>query len=282
MPADRIPEIFGTGVLANPSPPKRGTLPPEEEKLRKEDLGALLRYLAAPPISSDDLKVLAEVDSLTSSRLAIAEDEATDDSERDGPAQRVLSTILQALDSQRFPWIAAGRMPTPSEREAAILASAALITAQRVATDRRTESKKAQEKRVRDFLTSLGFTAVPARGIRTLDDAPLRGQFCPESMVGSRKADIAVRLFDGRLMPIECKVSNSVLNSVKRINNDAAVKASIWRREFGENQVVPTAVLTGVFRAENLMEAQKGGLTLFWARDLAPLRDFIASTRAAR
>jgi hypothetical protein len=42
-------------------------------------------------------------------------------------------------------------------------------------------------------------------------------------------------------MPIACKVSNSEVNSVKRINNDAAIKATTWRQELGNNQVVPVA-----------------------------------------
>jgi hypothetical protein len=69
-------------------------------------------------------------------------------------------------------------------------------------------------------------------------------------------------------MPIECKVSNSALNSVKRINNDAAAKAVEWLKTFGTNQVVPTAVISGVFKVNNLLQAQEAGLTLFWARDL--------------
>ena len=52
-------------------------------------------------------------------------------------------------------------------------------------------------------------------------------------MVGSRRSDVPIRLWDGRLMPTECKVSNSSTNSYKRINNDAAVKAVVWRQEFG-------------------------------------------------
>ncbi|MGH6990744.1 MAG: XamI family restriction endonuclease, partial [Stellaceae bacterium] len=112
-----------------------------------------------------------------------------------------------------------------------------------------------------------------------LDDAPARGQFCSESMVGSRKADVPVRLFDGRLMPIECKVSNSELNSVKRINNDAAVKANTWKVEFGINQVVPVAMLSGVFKVSNLVQAQGGGLTMFWAHKLDAMRTFIEATR---
>jgi hypothetical protein len=81
-------------------------------------------------------------------------------------------------------------------------------------------------------------------------------------------------------MPIECKVSNSATNSVKRINNDAAAKALDWLKTFGTNQVVPTAVISGVFKVSNLMQAQEAGLTLFWAHDLKRLGKFIASIEA--
>jgi hypothetical protein len=155
-----------------------------------------------------------------------------------------------------------------------------LITAQRVRTDRSNEGKEAQEGTVKAFLREMEFVEVPARTIRTLDDAPKVGEFCAESLVGSRKADIPVRLFDGRLMPIECKVSNSSANSVKRLNNDAEVKAGIWHREFGIRQVVPAAVLSGVFKVHNLQQAQTGGLSLFWAHKLMDMRAFIESTRS--
>lgn len=234
----------------------------------RNQLGDALRYLAGPPISADDLKVLAEA-SLAPGRLA-------DDHEG---AQRILDTIIQAVDPRRFPWVAEDRTPTSSEKSAAILASAVLITAQRVSTDRRNEGKTVQENRVKAFLSEIGFREVAVREIRTLTDAPNPGEYCGESMVGSRKADIPVRLFDGRLMPIECKVSNSSTNSVKRVNNDAQVKAGIWHREFGTNQIVPTSVLSGVFKVHNLLQAQTGGLTLFWAHQLRPMGEFIESTR---
>jgi hypothetical protein len=66
---------------------------------------------------------------------------------------------------------------------------------------------------------------------------------------------------------------------VKRLNNDAEVKAGVWHREFGTRQVVPAAVLSGVFKVHNLEHAQIGGLTLFWAHKLADMRAFIESTR---
>ncbi|MDA8232077.1 MAG: XamI family restriction endonuclease [Magnetospirillum sp.] len=204
----RFQRLFDEYGIADPA-----SLRPEQViAIFREQSSDALRYLAGPPISEDDLAVLAEVPSFAPSRLDA--DPAA--------AGRILATITQALDTKRFPWIDKGRGPTQSEKSAAILASAALITAQRISTDRRNEGKEAQEQAVKAFLVGRGFTEVPARTIRTLDDAPARGQFCPESLVGTRKADVPVRLFDGRLMPIECKVSNSALNSVKRINNDAA------------------------------------------------------------
>ena len=81
-------------------------------------------------------------------------------------------------------------------------------------------------------------------------------------------------------MAIECKVSNSATNSVKRLNNDAAAKAEAWLKDFGTRQVVPAAVLSGVYKLHNLEEAQNRGLALFWAHDLKALTEWIATTRA--
>jgi hypothetical protein len=105
------------------------------------------------------------------------------------------------------------------------------------------------------------------------------GEFCAESLFGTRKADLIVRMWDGRIMPIECKVSNSSTNSVKRLNNDAAVKAEVWIQDFGRTQVVPVAVLSGVYKARNLQEAQRRGLTLYWAHRISDLTTWIESTR---
>jgi len=111
-------------------------------------------------------------------------------------------------------------------------------------------------------------------------DAPEKGTFCGESLLGTGKADIVVRLHDGRVMPIEAKVSNSSTNSVKRLNRDAAAKAAQWTREFGTTGIVPAAVLAGVFKLHNLRTAQDNdNLTIFWVHDLEPMVEFIAATR---
>lgn len=227
-----------------------------------------LRYLSGPPISEDDLKTIADVSSLTPSTL------------RANPemAQRVLDAIRITMDRRRFPWVVEDRDPTESEKEAAALASAALMATQRLSTSRRSEGKNAQEKAVANALTLAGFTEVPTRRIETLADAPATGEFCGESMFGGRKADFVVGLWDGRKMPLECKVSNSSTNSVKRLNNDAAVKAVRWVEEFGTAQTVPAAVLSGVFKRHNLENAQSRGLTIFWAHNLDKLRDWLETT----
>jgi hypothetical protein len=171
------------------------------------------------------------------------------------------------------------REPSEAERAAAVMASAALMAASRVQTNRRTSGKDQQEAAVKAALVELKFVEVAPRKIANVTMAPAAGQFCGESVLGTRKGDIIVRLWDQRVMPIECKVSNSSTNSVKRLNNDAAVKASSWKTDFGLRQVVPSAVLGGVYKLHNLIDAQERGLTIFWAHDLKPLTEWIDGTK---
>ncbi|MBJ9976717.1 XamI family restriction endonuclease [Pseudomonas sp. S75] len=226
------------------------------------------RYLAGPPISDDDLKVVAEA--------ALSRQRILRDPEMVG---RIKQVVLSGLDRRRFPWVIEGREPTESEREAAIVASAALIATRRLETRRRSDGKREQEAAVHAALRDMGFTQVASRKVSVLSDAPAPGEFCAESDLGGRKADVLVGLWDRRVMPIECKVSNSSTNSVKRLNNDAAVKAETWRKDFGQLQMVPSAVLGGVYKLHNLQDAQRRGLSLFWAHDLNSLTSWISSTR---
>jgi XamI restriction endonuclease len=236
----------------------------------KGNLGEALRYLSGPPISDDDLKVLADVPTLAAGVLA--NDKAK--------LRKVFSIIERTIDPYRFPWVVEGRAPSESEKSAALLASSVLLAAQRISTARRGYGKSTQEALVKDFLTSLKYQEVPSTTISTIVEGPKNAEFCGESKLGSRKADVIVRLNDTRLMPIECKVSNSAINSVKRINNDAAAKATDWLKTFGTNQVVPTAVISGVFKVSNLTQGQEAGLTIFWAHDLRKLGRFISSVEA--
>jgi hypothetical protein len=187
--------------------------------------------------------------------------------------------IERVIDPYRFPWMLAGVSPTSQQREAALIASSVLLAAQRIATERRMGGKDEQEAKVKDYLLTVGFTEVPAAAINTIVRGPQIMQFCAECPLGERKADVVVRLHDTRLLALECKVSNSATNSVNRLNNDAAVKAEYWLKEFGTSQVVPAAILSGVFKVMNLTQAQTRGLALFLAHDLGSLGAFIESTK---
>lgn len=239
-----------------------------EEILTNKDLMYAVRYLAGPILSEADLKILADT-SIAPARL------------RDNPEARrvVLETVLLGLDRGRFPWVAEGREPTEAERSAAVVATAALYAVQRVRTDRANQSALDQQQAVMTALVASGFTEVPRRSVNNLGDAPGPGEVCPSGMFGGRDADLIVGLWDKRVMPVECKVSNSSANSVKRLNNDTASKAEAWIRDFGRRQLVPTAVLAGVFERRNLEAAQDAGLTIFWAHKLDAMIDWVEQTK---
>lgn len=239
-----------------------------QEVLKKPKLTEALRYVAAPPISADDLKTLVDATS-------------TKQFSDDKVSKRIVETIQATLDKHRFPWVLEGRSPTPDEKNAAIIASAALMATRQIETYRRNQAKKMQEAAVKAALIAHGFQEVHRRFIRTVKDAPSPGEFCGESKLGAqrpRKADIVVGLWDSRIMSIECKVSNSATNSVKRLNNDAAAKAEFWRGHFGDF-VTSTAVISGVFKRLNIEAAQKSGLMIVWAHRLSDLTDFIDRTK---
>jgi hypothetical protein len=111
-----------------------------------------------------------------------------------------------------------------------------------------------------------------------VEDGPKPGEYCGETTIHGNKADLAVRLLDRRLVLIECKVSNSSVNSIKRLN-DAKKKAHEWRKDLGEFTAIPVAVLSGVFDLRHLVSTQARGLSLFWGHDLEPLASWISSAK---
>ena len=236
--------------------------------LTDKELLDSFRYIAGPPISEADLETLSDA---TLAPTLFAEDPDR--------VRRVIETVMIGLDRKRFAWISEKREPSPEERRAAVLATASVMASQKVRTKRSNENSQLQEQAVRDALVYSGFDEVDTGNITPMNLRLEPGQFCSESLVGSRKADIPIRLWDGRVMPVECKVSNSGTNSIKRLNNDAAVKAKRWIDEFGNMLVIPTAVISGVFKMKNLKDAQDDGLTIYWAHSLDQMMEWIEQTR---
>lgn len=232
------------------------------------DLLTPARYLGGPPISEDDLNVLSEGNVAGRRRLPV------------GMAEKAATIISAALDRARFPWMFADplRSPTEQERTVAIHWTAGLWAAQRVATARRSESSARQEQTVKDLLLQSGVSDNLGRPVinRTASDLE-PGYFCGETRVLGINCDVPVKLFDNRLLLIECKASNSSLNSVKRLIRETGGQAVHWTTGFGE-RAITAAVLSGVYHLRHLMQAQQDyRITIFWEQDLAPLRDFVQS-----
>jgi len=91
------------------------------EVLTDPHLLEAFRYIAAPPISADDLKVLADA-KLSKGQLRKSPEEV----------ERLVQVVRSVLDRRRFSWVVEGREPTESERGAAVMASAALMAAPRL------------------------------------------------------------------------------------------------------------------------------------------------------
>lgn len=81
-------------------------------------------------------------------------------------------------------------------------------------------------------------------------------------------------------MCVECKVTNSTVNSFKRLNHETVEKASHWYHALGTNGVVCAGLLSGVFSVDNLLAAQSEGVSLFWSHDLESIGSFIRMTYA--
>lgn len=226
----------------------------------------IVRYLAGPPISEDDLNTLVGVKSLNPRQIK----------EKPELAREIVDLVMNGLDQRRFPWVRDGQEPTEAEKLAAVIASSALLANRKVATARRHDGKEMQELAVCQMLKEIGWKEVARKKFTSVEDAPKPGEYCRETIVGSKKADVLVRLHDRRLMPVECKVSNSGLNSIKRLS-DAEGKATLWTKDFGAAWVVPAAVLSGVFALKDLVATQERGLTLFWGHDLPRMADWIKS-----
>lgn len=233
---------------------------------RKQEV---LRYLCGPPLSTDDLKMLVEARTLDPNRLGKGS-KAFD---------RLVGVVRSWHDRRRCPWVEESRKPTHEERHTAIVATTALLAMRRTEAQRRAGGAKDQELLVEAALSKAGFELVETRRVETLSQAPSLGQFCREAPLGSRKADFMIGLRDGRTMAVECKVSSSAVNSIKRLNNDAGSKAAAWVEEFGKTQVVPAVVLEGVFALTNLEQGQDQGLAIFWAHDLSELTEWIQSAK---
>ena len=264
---EEFTKLINNHGIANPNNFSVENLP----AIIEDGLFDALRYLSGPPISTDDLKTIAELTSVSPNRLLANPLEA----------QRLFDIILKNIDPYRFPWLVKNRQSSKDEQNNAILASALLHASQKLQSSRRNNAKNEQESAVRDELKRIGFVGKKiSRKINSYKDFPSRGIVSENEInLGGNQADVVARLWDDKILLIECKVSNSAVNSYKRLKNDTISKKTNWNKDFGESNIVTSAVLAGVFSPSLVIEAQKSGLMIFWSHRIEDLSRFIESTR---
>jgi hypothetical protein len=253
---------------------------PDPEKLRAllldEELFDALRYVTGPPVSEDDLGVLVtrQIDGIGK----------TDIKTNDVLPIDVLRLICRLADPYRFPWIAAGRPPSTRELRMAIQTTMTMHASQSLQTERRRHGRIV-EQRLEQRLIELGFVKIvgqskkskkstpasavyPSRGrVTQPTHHPVYPHFYGECTVYGRKVDMFIALATGRMIAVEAKDSSSGLNSTKRLLNDTAAKAKHYAAEAGKN-IISVALLSGVFKLDDLRAAQAMGLYLVWSHDL--------------
>jgi len=218
------------------------------------------RYLCAPPISQEDLWTI-----VGNSKFVRVPPRLAD---------QVADAMRVVLDPVRFPWLVSGRAPTEAEREAAIMSSTVLWSSQHLSTERRGESSHRQEAATAGLLLSVGMELEESRASINFIDDMRRGTYSKERRIAGAKCDVPIRLRDGRLLALECKVSNGPKNGWKRVVREVGGKADLWRTKFG-SQILTGVVIAGVFDLSCLVGAQEAGVALFWEHDLSTLSEFV-------
>lgn len=231
-----------------------------EALLRDKGLWQTLRYFCAPPISEEDLWTLVG----KKFKNVPAE-----------YAQRTADAFSSVLDARRAPWLQHDRDPENDEFELAVVSTTVLLAHETAKTTRRGASSKAQELQVSDALIRAGVSFDESRSpVLDLDELA-RSSFSRERKVAGAKCDIPIRLRDGRLLALECKVSNGPKNSWKRLQREVGGKSDTWRREYG-SRVITGALLAGVFDLTCVRRAQaEQNVAIFWQHDLEPLLTFV-------
>ena len=223
-----------------------------------------LRFLLGPPLSQDQF-LLACPDWSKSSEIS---------GRPAGPA--AARAFAVAFELWKDPNRAAG-LDDPGRRQRAIEATAVLIASTSFATRKRMRIAKTQEDDAAAVLDELGFVRV-FPGLVESPGSVADGQYARATQFvtadgSSQEVDLAVGLSGGRILALECKVSNDRTNSIKRIN-DVIKKAGGWQTQWGRF-VITGALLQGVLSEKEPRRLIDNRVEIFWSHRLDLFRSWI-------
>ncbi len=221
----------------------------------------VLRHLLAPPMSQDQFSLLCP--------RYVKSVEKTGRGMSPAVAGDVAACILEWRNRRITRWIDAQRQPRRVELEALIRSTAPLLSQQFVQTLRRNRLSAKQELEITTLLRRKGWTAKHGQLVSTLSDVPAR-HFLHKTRFATKtlpqEVDIACGLGGTVVLAMECKVTNDVTNSIKRIN-DILKKATAWQGHWG-SFVQTAALLQGVVGYKDVSRLLAANVHVFWSHDL--------------
>lgn len=235
------------------------------------------RQLAVPPISVDDL------DTLTDSVFGNWLGQTTDRGMRptDAAFDEAARIIGERIDRERAPWLTGNRDPNDAERRTFIEWAAAAPAAGRVLTLRRSQASARQEAATRAAAEHAEYSEVTPPGALTdpIVQMPAGTYASASRKLSGTNMDVPIRLAEHHptgllFLAVECKASNSSLNSRKRLI-EVGRKREVWDSSGQLYRFRTAAVLSGVHDVQRLLEAQAAGVLLFWEHRLSDLTTFL-------
>ena len=129
---------------------------------------------------------------------------------------------------------------------------------------------------VTELLRTKGWTKVPSKLVEMGATLAAR-EFMRKTQFATKtrpqEVDVACGLGKTVVLAMECKVSNDVTNSIKRVN-DVLKKATAWKEHWG-SFVLPAAMMQGVIAAKEVDRLLDAGVEVFWSHDLARFEAWI-------
>jgi hypothetical protein len=237
----------------------------------------IARYMTVPPISLDDLDTLT--DSVFGGWVSQTTERGARPTEQGFRAAAKL--IRERLDRERAPWLKQKRAATNLERDAFSRATASIRAAGAIQTARRMESSKRQEEAARQAAHKARYTPItpPATLTDPSKQMPPGSYSTASRRLAQTNMDIPIRLKSRhatglQFLALEAKVSNSALNSRKRLG-DVLRNRERWDASGTLYRFRTGAVLAGVYDVRRLIEAQNAGVFLFWEHRLTDLTAFL-------
>ena len=223
----------------------------------------IFRHILAPPLSQD--------------QFALCYPSWQKSTEKhDGPKSKPESAaaVANAIKERRVwtltPWLSSGRNPTRRELERLFWSISGLIANQQFATVQRNRLARVQEGAITSLLDASGWTKLPSSLLDTKAALPLKHYMHKTRFATSttrpQEVDIALGLKSTIVLAMECKVTNDVTNSIKRVN-DVLKKAHAWKDHWG-SFVKTAAILQGVIAEKDVMRLLDGDIEVFWSHDL--------------